>query len=338
MVGGDVYHAATGELMMEDALNGAPVHALAGRPGVGAGRLDHMAFSLLSNEAGVLDGDVLGFSPTGGLIVLVAEEELAAGLGVPGASLDVDALAYDEAGALLFSLQADLDDSVLGPVADGDILRRDAAGAITRSWTEEAVQAACTAATGSASAIGDVQGLSYAAGQLSVLVQAPSASDGALIRIDPQPSVLFDEAQAELGGAELDAIATLDGSLGADLPRLTIDPQLASPGSSMTASYLGGGPSELVVVLAAGGAGWFDAPYLAGVGGFAMDPLDPWLVNASQNGVPLVVLDVLGQANSAFQLPVGVQGGTGLAGEMGWTFQTVELGALVVGEPYRVQL
>src|SRR5262245_42999716 len=76
-------------------------------PGPQPGRAESLVFSLLSNEAGFLDGDILGLASNGGAVMLLSELDVATALGASGANIDVDALSYDDQGRILFSLTTD---------------------------------------------------------------------------------------------------------------------------------------------------------------------------------------------------------------------------------------
>ncbi len=312
------------------------VDGLGRRPGFAPGTHRAFVFTLLSNEGGFLDGDVLAIAQGGGVEIVVAEDVLATALGTPGAALDLDALAYDDAGLLLFSLQDDLDGTVLGSVLDGDVLRHEADGSVTRVFGEADVQARVEIATGSSASIGDVQGLEFVGGEVWVATQAPSASDGAVIAIGATPTVVFDEAAMDLGGAEIDALMLCEPA--ADLATLRIEPQQALPGATVQASYGPGGAGNPVLVLAAGNGGWFDTSLLPGFGALFMDPNDPALLAQATGGFTVIVLDGAGAHQSSFMLPLGMTGGTGLGGEAGWTFQLVDLASHEVSAPFRIAL
>ena len=312
----------------------AQVDALGRRPGLEPGRLDALGFSLSADAHGALDGDVLSVAPGGGLQVLVHEVELALALGVLGSDLDLDALAWDAAGRLCFSLAEDLPASSLGPVADGDVLRLEAHGGCTRPWTEAALQAEFQAATQSNSALGNLRALEIVEGAWWVVVDGADSHDGAVLLLGDGLDVIADEDALGLGGAALDALAAVE--LQDEPPCLRIEPAQASPGQALLATVRGGQPAHPLLVLAAGGVGWVEAEFLLGAGAFVLDPLDPWLSAATLAGHPVQVLDLQGEASVPFQLPPDSLGGVGWAGEWGWSFQLVDLESLLLSEPFRV--
>lgn len=311
------------------------VDALALRPGFASSDPRALLFSLLSNEKGLLDGDLIAPKSGGGFEVVLSEASLLAALGASGANIDVDGLAYDDAGRLLWSVQADLAGTALGSVQDGDVLRLESNGSVTRLYTEAEIQAAVTAATGLTGAIGDVTALEWMGGGLVVATEGPTSADGALVRIAPQPALVFDEAAVGLAGAELDAIAWVpDASQGL---RLYFDQASSPAGGGVTARLIGGMPGAAVAVFAAGAAGYLP---MAGLGGFDsvyLDPADTWLASALNSGkVAVGSLDGAGQLAVGFALPPGLLGGTGHSLENGWSFQAIELGALRLSVPARV--
>ncbi len=311
------------------------VDAIANRPGVDPASHRALAFSLLSDEGGFEDGDVLGLAPGGGFEVIVAEADLRIALGDPSASIDLDGLAYDDAGRLLFSLQNDLANSIFGPVQDGDVLRVESDGSLTRAFVEADVQAAFTQATGSTAAIGDVLALEFRSGETWVGVQSPSSVDGGVLVLGPAARIEYAEADLGLDGAELDALLVLDPS--AEVGRLRFSAHQAAPGDALAVSFDGGGAFHNVVVVMAGNSGYLETRGVGtGFGGLFVDPSDPWL--NSFGVVPIAKLSANGSLTGTLELPPGVAGGSGFAGEDGWTFQIVDALTLEVSAPYRVTL
>jgi len=312
------------------------VDAFARRPGSSPGRADSILFSLLSNEGGFLDGDVLQLDPSGGAALFVSELDLAVALGAPGANLDVDAISFDDGGHLLFSLQADLAGTSLGTVQDGDILRLESGFAgVTRILSEGDVQALFTQATGLVDAIGDVQALDWAAGAMWVAVQSPSAVDGAVIQLLGTPGVVLDEAAMGLNGAEVDALASLRS--GDELPGLVLSQAEALPGDVVHVEAWGAPGSELMVLMA-GGVGHIDFSRFPGFGSWFLDRADPWL-NAilAAHAVTVAPLDGAGRLSLDFHAPVAGVSGPGWSGEQGWSYQVLDLSTLELSAPVRLR-
>lgn len=305
------------------------VDALTYQPVPNVGGAGTWAFSLLSNEAGFLDGDVLGFAPGGGLMVMVSESELALALGITGTTLDVDAATFDSTGRLVFSLQANHGGTTIGDVSDGDVLRQELDGTVTRMFTEDDVNLLVGMA-GVSGSIADVQALHIAGDELWVCVQSPSSADGAVIAIDPLPRVVATEDELGLDGAELNALMVAENApaVGFDL-----DTSEAAAGATVSASFRGM-PGDTLLILWSGAVGTFDFAHAAGFGRWYLDVNDPWLAMAVAKA-PLIGLDGAGHATIDYTLPAGVAG-VGLGGEMGWSFQALSLGGFELSAPFRI--
>jgi len=312
------------------------IDAFAHFPGSRPGDADSLAFSLLSNEGGFLDGDILTLANGGGARLVISEADVANALGAAGANIDVDALAYDAQGRVLFSLSDNLAASSLGPVLDGDILRLEAGFAgVTRLFTEADVQAAFTAATGMPDAILDVLSLESSGGELWYSVQSPSRHDGSVLAIGGTPRIVFDENTMGLGGAEIDALGELRP--GDEIPVFNMSQLSALPGDVLHVEARGK-PSGLFLVLMAGHNGTLDFSRFSGFGSWYLDRFDPWLtVLLSTRSMPLVVLDGNGRYAADWHLPTGTEFGTGQAGELGWSFQVFDVAHLELSAPFRVQ-
>lgn len=309
------------------------VDGFAFRPGAAPGSMASLAFSFLSDEGGVLDGDVVGVTP-GGLQVLIPEASLAQGLGTPGAALDVDGLDFDDQGRLLFTLQNDLDGTSLGKVLDGDVLRLEANGTVTLVAAESVIDACFAIATGLGSAVGDVQGIDWVNGELWVAIQSPSSHDGGVLACGSNPRIVADEGMLDLGGAELDALSVLPVAL----PGCSVEPRRAPVGAGLQAEFHGR-PNSTQLVLMAGATGHVAFPQAPGFGAWLLDPTDPWLNSFwIQPAPPLVYLDANGEYRTTYSLPPAAVHGTGWGGDSGWSFQMVDLGTLELSAPIRVEM
>jgi hypothetical protein len=326
---GGHFHAVTGFAPSD-------VDAYAHLPGSRPGSATGNVFSLLSNEAGFLDGDILIFTNGGGAGLLVSELDLATALGASGANIDIDGLAYDDSGRIVFSLTDNLPSSALGSVSDGDILRLEPALAgVTLLLTEADVQSAFTAATGLTDAILDVQGLEWASGEVWVTVQSPSRHDGSIIALQGTPRIVADENDLGLGGAEIDALGALRP--GDEIPVFHVSAELAMPGDLVHIETFGR-PGSLLFVLPAGDAGHVPFPRYTGFGAFYLSPVDPWLTAVTGLGaLPRVQLDLNGRFSADWRLPTAAVYGTGPAGELGWSFQVVDLATRAISAPFRIQ-
>jgi hypothetical protein len=312
------------------------IDAFSRLPGPRNGSAESVVFSLLSNEGGFLDGDVLVLLKGGGAGILVSELELAVAAGMPGENIDVDALAYDDQGNMLFSLTTDHVSSSLGTVRDGDILIRDSfSGVVGRVLSEAEVQARFTQATGLTDAILDVQALEWADGELWCCVQSPSRHDGSVIRLNGAPAVVIDENTMGLGGAEVDALGPIRA--GDEPPCFRMEPAAALPGDAVQVEVYGE-PGALLMVLMGGNTGYFDFARFAGFGGWYLAPSDAWLTSLlATRTVPYVVLDGAGRYSKNFALPPGSEYGLGLSGEQGWNFQVLDVTGRTLSAPFRVK-
>jgi hypothetical protein len=310
----------------------AYAHLPSSTPGRAAGNV----LSLLSNEGGFLDGDLVALASGGGAVLLVSELDLVNVLGVPAANIDVDALAYDDQGRILFSVNTDLPGTVVGDVLDGDVLRLEPAFAgVTRLLSEADVQARFTLATGMADAVLDLQALEWAGGELWGAVQSPSRHDGSIIAFGNTPRIVFDENAMGLGGSEVDALGDLRA--GDELPVTHMSPDLALPGDAVHIETRGR-PGSVVAVVLAGRTGFVDFARFPGFGGWYVDPFDPWLVALmSVQALPLVTLDGNGHFSFDWHLPPGSEFGTGMGGELGWSFQLMDFTTKQLSAPFRVQ-
>lgn len=318
------------------AFTPSDVDALARRPGLPPGHHGSLYFSILANEAGLQDGDVLVLGAGGVPQVAIGEQVLLDGLGVPGGNIDLDALAVDDQGRLLFSLQSNLAATALGDLSDGDVLRLEPDGLVSRYRSEAEIQQCFEAASGLGSAVVDVQALEWIAGELWAVTQGPSSHDGGAFTCGASPALVLDEAGLGLGGAELDALALAEP--GADLARLVLSPQVAVPGEELHFDVAGGLPGGALLVLAGGYGGYIDAPWLPGIGAVFLDPADPWLGLAlGGKGLPVLALDGSGSVGGSFWLPASSSGGPGPGGS-GWTFQLLDPASLELSAPFRVRL
>ncbi len=297
---------------------------------------DHraLAFTMQSDEGGFEDGDVLTIAQGGGFEVVHAETDLAAALAFNGSGFDLDAIAYDDQGRLLFSLQANLAATVLGPIEDGDVLRLEADGTVSRVFFEADVQSAYSAATGLVSSVGDVLALEFQAGEVWVGIQSPSSADGGVLVLGAVPRIEYDEDDLGLDGAELDGLFVLNPL--ADVGRLHFSEHSSSPGSTVVAEFARGGANHPLLVFLAGNAGFVSTEAIAtGFGGVFLDVNDPWL---SMLPTQVIRLDANGFYTQILGLPVNNFGGVGFEGEPGWTFVTIDVWTLEVSAPYRIAL
>lgn len=305
-----------------------------------AGHRSSLLFSLLSDEAGFQDGDVLGLGAGGQVEVVVAEADIALALGTPDASLDVDGFDFDAEGRLVFSLQADLSGTMLGDVERGDILRMEGPGAVSLLHSTSDVQfaldmAASLAGVGSG-ALGDVHGIAIVDGEVCVAVQSPSALDGAVVRVGPSPAIVTNETSMRLSGAELDALAALPSSYA--VGSIALSQHTAVPGTLVHGEGHGFTPGAPVIMMMVGDPGPGLDLGVAGYGELMVDPNDGfWSAHYPLTGFPLQIADAGGSFQVDFGLPTG-SAGVAWAGTSGWSFQAFDLSTLSLTAPFRVQV
>ena len=273
-----------------------------GTPGGG------LLFSLVSDEGGWKDGDVLR-TLDGGVSLVWSEDTLVAAVGATDGNLDIDALQLDDDGWVLFSLAEDEDSAWLsgdqpGVVQDGDVLRwNPATGVIEVLLTESAVAGLVAVALGGSATIGDTKGLARdpADGSLLFCVQSPSAHDGSVFSAAGGGSLLAGHAESDFGfggAGELDALcvahstwATLQGSEGKP-----------AAGTSVSLTLGGAQPGTAWVLLMSTESvpNWFPLP---GWGGLVLS--EDLLFQASLKAFPFLVrvADGLGECAWSFDVP-----------------------------------
>ncbi len=255
-----------------DALEVVPV-------GAGTPWIAGVYFSLVSDQAGIQDGDVVRFDPggpNGGLEVVWSEAQIQAAIQANDGNVDVDAIAIAADGALWFSLA---EDEASGPsatvIADDDVLRLPP-GATTAevAFTGAQLEAMVQTALGSSATIGDVKGIDVDATQMIFTVQSPSSDDATVFSTLGGGSVhLAESGMGFFNAAEADAVAFFHG-----VPFPAPSATAANPkaNDAVTVDVFGATPGQPFVLLLSGvvvpaGA----APALAGYGTLALDPQDP---------------------------------------------------------------
>lgn len=252
-----------------------------------------LTFSLLADQAGFKDGDVLRFDPTapGTVQVVFSEAFLVQALEVVDGNLDVDALAFGDDGTMYFSLA---EDELLG-VAQVVMQDDDAAmlppGAVKAlSFLPGTVfEAAASHALGKSVAIGDLRGLEIDGGDVLFQIQSPSDQDGSVFSTKNGGMLVAGFEEAKLGFAEnveTDALAYAPTQA---FPVLTATPTKPASGAPTTLTIRGLTPAQPFVVLAAQAlAPSGVAAVLPGFGALVLDPADP-LFLASLTSLPALI-------------------------------------------------
>ncbi len=319
------------------ALVPTDIDALALVPGKAGLFHGSICFSLISDQAGFKDGDVIAFGANGAPFVYIPETTLALGLGISGNGLDLDGIAFDGSGRLLFTLQNDVMSPVLGDILNGDILRLEPNGTATRVLSEADVQAAYTAATGSGAAIGDVQGLEWHAGEIWVTVQSPSSADGGVLRVSPNPGFVATEGELGLGGAEIDGLARLPQSWSAINEPFSLWIEPAGVGTGHVGQLSGGTPGGVALALASATPGFYVDGFLGGYGTWQLNPFDSALLGLMTGpGAAVLLLDGDGQLVHPIAPPL-VGAGIGHTGNTGWSFQVIDVSTFRLSPPCRLE-
>jgi hypothetical protein len=293
-----------------------------------------MHFSLVSDQAGLLDGDVLRFDPDlagVGVYVVYSEALLVGAVDANDGNIDVDGIAFQPDGSLLFSLA---EDESTGPnqlVVEDDAVWKLPAGSTTASvlYSAAEIDLLVENALGQAASIGDVKALEWEQGELLFTVQSPSSDDATIFSSAGGGSVWNGLAESSFGftnAVEADALALYSG---APLPLADLDPPRAQEGDPVQVLLSGLTPGQPYLLVAAyapikGGSGLS----LNGFGVLAMDQTDPLFLLGLRNAPALMgVADPAGQGIYLDVAPV--RGGLGYD----LVLQAVELPSHSISNP-----
>lgn len=265
-------------------------------------------FSLVSDQGGILDGDVVRFDPggpNGGLEVVWPESQIQAAIQANDGNIDVDAVSIAPDGSLWFSLA---EDEASGPsavvIADDDVLRL-APGAATAEivFTGAQLEAMVQNALGATVAIGDVKGIDVDATQLLFTVQSPSSDDATVFSTLGGGTVHLAEAgMGFFNAAEADALAIYEGE---SFPGVTGTSPNPKAGEAMTIGVFGTTPGQPFVLLLSGGMMLTGSNItLGGYGVVALDPQDVMFLVGLANAPALAaVADAAGNGAIVGTLP-----------------------------------
>ena len=297
--GGDGLHDHFGDV---DALHDAG-------PGVTA--LEGLYLSLISNEAGFRDGDVLRATPLG-FEVHLAEEHFVNILAAVDAEIDVDAVWLGADGSVIFSLAEDEASSQLsgddpGVVADGDILYWAPGDPLASiMFTEADVDAMVTLALGGGSqSTGDTKGLTVDPDTGAVLfsVQSPSAHDGSVFSTEGGGQLVLGHMEEDFGwggAAELDALSVA----GSRFAALTVSSERPQPGDDLVISLAGAEAGTPWVVLAALSLQSPPSLALEGWGGLVLT--QDGLLASTLASAPFLTITPDGTGKGALMVPLGL--------------------------------
>ncbi len=281
------------------------IDALAFLPHVpGQPMIRSAVFSLLTDQNGIKDGDIVRFDPSDpvdGLDVMFPESVLITAIGATDGNIDVDAIAFGPDGSLYFSLA---EDETVGPnlvvMQDETVfVLPPGAGTANVYFTATQMEAFAQHALNITSAIGDVMSLEYLDGDLLFTVQSPSASDATILSTKNGGEIWNGYKESALGlgaNAELDALAFYSGPKFASLDA---EPQAPAPAAPIDLAVDGLTPSQPFLLVLSGTI----APNGSGVGapGFSAlvaSPFDPLFLLAASNAPALVgIADAAGVAH-----------------------------------------
>ncbi len=285
---------------------------------------DSFYLSLLSNEHGFQDGDVLRFE-NGTLSVFIPEAAFGVVTGVD-ADLDVDAFQLDADGTVYFSLAEDetstfLSGDTAGTIGDGDILCWVAgANAATIIFTESEVTAMVNQALGNATASGDTKGLARdpETGALLFCVQSPSSDDGTVISTANGGSLIGAHEEADFGfdgGGELDALTVKRTSY----PTLAVEVSTVTAGDDVTVEVTGAPSNSAFLLVASTALSTGVTIPLGGWGGLVL--VDDAVLTATLVAAPylIIVTDALGRGTLTTNVPATL-------GPTEWVLQAIAPG------------
>jgi hypothetical protein len=266
--------------------------------------------SLLSNEAGFLDGDVLRGGPDG-FEVFLAEQDFVAACGLVDGNADIDAFHMDPDGRVFFSFAENEASSFLGGdtplvIADGAILLwMPFMGSADILYRESTMDGFVSTALGSTVKVGDVKGVSRdpSGSELLFTVQSPSEHDASIFSASNGGMLLPGLEEDSWGfstSTEFDALSVVSRTWPA-LGTSDALPQIGVPGFL---TIRGGQPDAAYFVMLALDLGDPQIP-TGGWGGLV-------LANDALFGASLqlalertIVTDGLGEASLGFVLPAG---------------------------------
>ena len=267
-------------------------------------------FSLLSNEAGFLDGDVLR-GGSEGFEVFLAEQDFIAACGLVDGNADIDAFHIDPDGRVFFSFAENEASSFLGGdtplvIADGAILLwMPFVGSADILFRESEVDSFVGTALGSAVSVGDVKGLSRdPIGQdLLFTVQSPTEHDASVFSTSNGGMVvpgLDEDSWAFSSSTEFDALSVVSRTW----PALGTSNSLPQNGVSEFLTIRGGEPDAAYFVMIALALGDPQIP-TGGWGGLVLANDALFAVSLELALERTIVTNGLGEANLGFVIPAG---------------------------------
>ena len=260
-------------------------------------------FSLVSDQGTILDGDIVRFNPAqpgGGVEVVYSESFLVSAVGADDGNIDVDGMAFQPDGSLLFSLAEDESIGSGSMVVEDDAVWILASGAsqATILYSAAEIDQWVEHALGIPVSVGDLKALEWYQGELLFTVQSPSSDDATVFSSGAQGKVFEGLAEANLGftnAVEADALALFEDE---PFPSLKLDVSRAAEGDPIQVDMAGLTPTQPFLILVA------YAPLAAGssiglpgFGAVTMDPQDLLFQLGLLNAPALMgAADALGRA------------------------------------------
>ncbi len=213
----------------------------------------NLQFSLLSNQLGFKDGDILALDSAGQIVLVRDEDSIATALGISGSNIDVDGFTYNESGELLVTI-----DGNVGTIQDGDVYRLPAGAPAVLVYTEDQVRLFVETALGTpVTSIGDTLGLAWdpTSRSLAFCVQSPSSDDATVFVDDQGGRAVPGHRESDFGfgnAVELNAIAFTSAPTDG-YPLLDVDDSSPAEGATIQFSLEGGSPNGLFWFVASGG-------------------------------------------------------------------------------------
>ncbi|MBK6941191.1 MAG: hypothetical protein IPH13_13515 [Planctomycetes bacterium] len=297
-----------------------------------------LTFSLLADQAGFKDGDLLHFDPSGpgNVSVVVSEGFLVQALEVVDGNIDVDALAIADDGTIYFSLA---EDELLGLA---QVVMQDDDVAVLPQGAVKALpflpgtvfEAAASKALGKNVVIGDLRGLEIDGNDLLFQIQSPSDQDASVFSTKNGGVLVAGFEESKLGFAENVETDALAYAPSQSFPVLAATPAKPISGAMTTLSIRGLTPSQPFVVLAAQALaqGGMSAVF-PGFGALVLEPGDP-LFLASLANLPALIGVASPTGDGSFLAPA--PGATGVPLDV--VVQVVELASTNLSNPIVVEI
>ena len=233
------------------------------------------------------DGDLLRWTPGSGLVVEISEQQIKDILQPGGGSIDVDAIRKDQDGNYWLSFRSNLIGTVLGDIADGDVLQFDfSKNHVSLVWSESDIQQMVSVATGSLDVVGDLIALAtLPGGEPCFVIQSPSARDASLFGSwgGGHPVLDWQEKDWDFQvQTEIDALCFCPSQL-PQPPVLMTDLPWVATDSYLRLKVRFAQPGAIICGYRSLRAG-FAGIHLCGVGFIGLNTADPWLLRQYRNG------------------------------------------------------